>query len=79
MHNRGILVLLNIIAQGATQRTGAAETAKYALDSLEVATLVPTTLTETCLVEAGDNKTGKDGFIYVHSYVHTDIDKYRHI
>lgn len=61
MHNRGILVLLNIIAQGATQRTGAAETAKYALDSLEVATLVPVTLTETCLAEAADNKTGTDG------------------
>jgi len=51
-------VLLCVIASVATGRAGAAETAKFSLDTLEIITLHPSSLTETCLEEVGDHRTG---------------------
>ena len=61
LHHRGLLVLLGVVASSATGRAGAAETAKYALDCLEMATLLPAAIEEACLVpvlEQPQQRTG---------------------
>lgn len=50
LHHRGLLILLNVVACSSTGRVGAAETAKFALDCLEMATLSPVAIFEACLV-----------------------------
>ncbi len=50
LHHRGLLVLLGVVASSSTGRAGAAETAKFALDCLEMATLLPAAIEDACLV-----------------------------
>jgi hypothetical protein len=61
--HRGILVLLSVLASAGTGRTGAAETAKFALECLDILTLATAALTETCLV-GGSRAQGCDPFVF---------------
>lgn len=64
LHHRGLLVLLGVVAAsnaagaGSGARAGASETARFALDCLEMATLLPTALEDSCLVPVVDGRTG---------------------
>lgn len=61
LHHRGLLVLLGVVASSATGRAGAAETAKYALDCLEMATLLPASVEEACLVPVQEQPQQRTG------------------